>query len=69
MPYTYRQILTANFSDREEEIDAIEFPDLDLIVGDDRRDWYSLILSICQYYKVKLDEAEQMYQDDMDQWR
>ncbi len=62
MTKTYRQILIEKYPDRREEIEAIDYPGLDLIKADD---WYFLLLSSCQYYQDKIDEWERMYRDDM----
>ena len=68
---TYRQLLIEKYPDREEEINAMDYPGLDMIKCNvaylDKISHYCLyiILDCCSYYQEKLDECEQMYRDDI----
>jgi len=83
MTKTYRQILIEKYPDRKDEIEAIEYPGLDMIKADDYYikeipfpgpswvcldDFVAMILECCKYYREKLDECEKMYRDDVIQW-
>ena len=59
---TYRQILIEKYPDRHDEIEAFDYPGLDMIRCDDIYFW---MLSSLRYYQDKHDECEQMYRDDM----
>jgi hypothetical protein len=62
---TYRQILIEKYPDRHKEIEAIDYPGLDMIKCDA---WYFLLLASCEYYQKKLEECEKMYQADVIQY-
>lgn len=79
---TYRQILIEKYPDRKDEIEAFDYPGLDMLKADDYYNYIKeipfpgpswvclanfleMILECVKYYQEKLDECEQMYQDDM----
>ena len=61
---TYRQILIDKYLDRQEEIEAIDYPGLDFIKCNEaylhKINIYHLyiLLDCCEYYQKRLDECD-----------